>query len=112
MNAFVMLRQAPQPVAPIVPQYTIDGFPADGVVVQVHNQDDDTTSEFLVDWDADRESATMNATCTLTVFAEDGKTLSEEEIKTPDWIHYAIPCEVEDYLIRCAEERYEDNFCY
>ncbi|MFZ3193958.1 MAG: hypothetical protein WA154_12230 [Moraxellaceae bacterium] len=111
MNALVMLRQAPaKPVAPIIPQYSVEAFTADGVVVHVCNQDD-TTSEFLVDWDADRDGATMNATCTLTVFAEDGKTLSEEEIETPDWIHYALPHDVEGYLTRREEERAEDLCC-
>jgi hypothetical protein len=108
MNAFAALRQAPaKPPAPIVPQYSVEAFTAEGVVVQVFNQDS-TTSEFLVDWDADHEGAEMASNCTLTVFAEDGKTISEEEIKTPAWIQYALPHDVDGYLIRQAEQDRED----
>jgi len=90
----------------IVPQYVVDSFTPEGVVVQVHNQDG-SMSEFLVDWSANREGAEMHSTCTLTISDED--SLFVEQIKTPDWIHYALPNDVEGYLTRRAEEDLEDS---
>ena len=109
MNIAVKQFEQAQTPSQIIPRHNIDKFTANGVIVQIDNERE--TIQYLVDWNANYEGIEMSASCTLTVFAEDGLAVSEDVIETPDWICCALTHDVEGHLTQLEEDLCCEALC-